>query len=337
VGERSKQARATDLRAVSAATRPPEPAQLKEALVAQLDDIEKRLAGDHLDPPPADGSVEQFVTDVAREARGVGARLLRVLSGPRQIVGHLVEALAGPQPEATGVDERLRDAVAEVLRPLARSWLGLRLRTDIPLAQRGPVLVTLNRSGWPLPTEALVIGAAIAERARRHDVYILWDADLANVPALGGVLRRIGVLPAERETVRRLLGLGALVICFPEGRAARGKDYASRYRLTRFADGFLIDEARARNVPVVPGAIIGHEESYPVLGRLGGLPLTPTFPLTGVLGLLPLPLGWRARTGIPVAYDEHGAGADDLTATVRARMQSMIGDVLAERRSIIRG
>jgi 1-acyl-sn-glycerol-3-phosphate acyltransferase len=236
------------------------------------------------------------------------------------------------------VDVRLRDAVADALRPIARGWLGLRLRTEIPLPQRGGVLVAFNRSGFPVPTEGLVVAAAVAERARRRDVYVLWDGALTITPGIAPTLRRVGVLPAEPGAARGLLDRGALVICFPEGSAAGVKSYAARYKLAAFGDAFAIEEATEANAAIVPGAIVGHEESYPVVGHVAGVPLTPMFPLAGLLGLLPLPLGWRVRTGVPVPYGEDASSSPDVVEDVlRARMQAMLADMLAERRSIVRG
>jgi 1-acyl-sn-glycerol-3-phosphate acyltransferase len=344
VQERSKQTRIGNARPPRADDehRPAEPERLQQALVARLDALERHVADEIAPRPRPDGSIQQFVGDVTREARDAASRLLRALTPPRTVMARLVGALASPRANESGVDEDLRDALAEALRPLARSWLGLRLCTDIPLPQRGGVLIAFNRSGWPFPTEGMLVAAAVAERARRHDVYVLWDAAVATKPALGSAMRRVGVLAAEAGAARSLLARGALVVCFPEGGAAREKIYADRYRLAPFEDAFVLDEARAAGAAVVPGAIVGHEESYPVLGHVAGVPLTPVFPLAGALGLLPLPLGWRVHIGAPVHHDEDGGrevavNAGERYVLLRSRMQAMLGDMLAERRSIVRG
>jgi 1-acyl-sn-glycerol-3-phosphate acyltransferase len=337
VRESTKHARSSDLHLTPDADGPFDAATLRQALIERIDQIERKLEVELIPAPEKSNSVEQFFGDVAREARDAGSRLLRALSGPRTLVVRLAGALASPEPDASGVDTRLRDAISDTLRPLARGWLGLKLRTEIPIPQRGGVLIALNRSGWPLPTEGMILSSAIGERARRRDVYVLWDADVATVPAVGSAMRRLGVLPAEPRVARSLLERGALVICFPEGGAARYKGYAERYKLQPFEDGFVIEEARQANAAIVPAAVVGHEESFPVLGRIAGLPLTPMFPFAGPLGLLPLPLGWRLRVGIPVHYDDDDSNAPDVESLVRGRMQTLIGEMLAERRSIVRG
>ena len=95
-------------------------------------------------------------------------------------------------------------------------------------------------------------------------------------------------------------------------------------------------------------AIVGAEETHPVLGRfdwiarrvgLPYMPLTPTFPLLGLGGLLPLPSRWRIEFGEPVAgLEDLGPSAAKetrrvrrLASRVRKRSQAMI-DGAVERR-----
>jgi 1-acyl-sn-glycerol-3-phosphate acyltransferase len=64
--------------------------------------------------------------------------------------------------------------------------------------------------------------------------------------------------------------------------------------------------ARTAQVPIIPVAIVGAEETHPVLAKLTRLaaplglpyiPITPTFPLLGPLGLLPVPTKWSIKIG----------------------------------------
>jgi 1-acyl-sn-glycerol-3-phosphate acyltransferase len=102
--------------------------------------------------------------------------------------------------------------------------------------------------------------------------------------------------------------------------------------------------------PLVPCAIVGAEESNPLLYRieyLAGLvglpyiPVTPTFPLLGPLGLLPAPSRWRIRFGEPVSLEGHGPEAADdhvlvgrLSERVRTTIQAMLETGVRERRSV---
>jgi len=328
-------ARAEDARATGASDARSEVERLEDGLTKRLKHLERQVVGEIIDDARTRGSVSQFLADVTNEARDAGSRLWRSFSDTRTRALRVAEAWRSPHTDESGFDERLLEAFAEALRPAARGWLGLKLRTDIPLPQKGAILIAFNRSAWPLPLEAMVLSAAVSERARRRDVHVLWDPSVVDSRALRRLMRRLGVSAAVPGAARALLEKGALVLCFPEGNAAREKRYAERYRLARFADDFLIGEACAAGVPVVPGGIVGHEESFPVLGRIAGMPLTPMFPLGGVLGLVPLPLGWKVRIGVPVPHD--GGAAGDALDALRGHIQAIIGEMVSERRSIVRG
>ena len=89
-----------------------------------------------------------------------------------------------------------------------------------------------------------------------------------------------------------------------------GKLFRERYRLNRFGRGGFVRLARKAGVPIIPVAIVGAEEIHPVLGKITSLaeplglpyiPITPTFPWLGPLGLLPVPTKWTIRFGEPIA------------------------------------
>jgi 1-acyl-sn-glycerol-3-phosphate acyltransferase len=102
--------------------------------------------------------------------------------------------------------------------------------------------------------------------------------------------------------------------------------------------------------PVVPVAIVGGEETNPMLSRveyltraigIPYLPVTPTFPLLGPVGLLPAPTKWKIFFGEPVDLEGYGAeSADDeilvgrLTEQVRGEIQQMLDRAVGERRSV---
>ncbi len=71
------------------------------------------------------------------------------------------------------------------------------------------------------------------------------------------------------------------------------------------------------------------------------MPVTPTFPLLGLLGLVPLPSKWIIEFGAPVETGDHGpAAADDpmlvfdLTDQVRETIQQTLYSLLMQRRSV---
>jgi 1-acyl-sn-glycerol-3-phosphate acyltransferase len=128
-----------------------------------------------------------------------------------------------------------------------------------------------------------------------------------------------------------------------------GKLYRERYRLSHFGRGGFVRLARAAQVPIVPVAIVGAEEIHPLLGKmtkvarplgLPYIPITPTFPLLGPLGLLPMPTKWSIQIGAaikPPTLEEPEEKTLETAEAVRRRVDQMIADLLVRRRSIIFG
>ncbi len=175
---------------------------------------------------------------------------------------------------------------------------------------------------------------------------------LFDTPGLGTVARRTGSTLACAADADRLLRAGELVGVWPEGFKGIGKRFTERYKLQRFGRGGFVQSALRAGVPIVPVSIVGSEEIHPVLGnaktlaRVLGLPyfpLTPTFPLLGPLGLLPLPSKWYIEFGAPIHTEEldaeaadDGAVVFDLTDQVRETIQSSLYRLLVQRRSVWR-
>ena len=155
---------------------------------------------------------------------------------------------------------------------------------------------------------------------------------------------------ACQENAERLLGHGALVAVFPEGMKGIGKLFRERYKLQRFGRGGFVKLSLRTRTPIVPVAVVGGEETNPMLTRIEYLtkslgvpylPVTPTFPLLGPIGLLPAPTKWKIFFGEPVALDRYGAESSDdellvgrLAERVRGEIQAMLDRALARRRSV---
>jgi len=163
------------------------------------------------------------------------------------------------------------------------------------------------------------------------------------------IICRIGGVRASMENALSLLARGDLVGVFPEGLRGVGKLFRERYRLAHFGRGGFVRLARTAGVPIIPVAIVGAEEIHPVLGKVTKLaqplglpyiPITPTFPLLGPLGLLPVPTKWTIQVGEPMTVPPSESGRDDaieIAEAVRRRMDQMIADLLVHRRSVIFG
>ncbi|MGI5325620.1 lysophospholipid acyltransferase family protein [Actinomadura nitritigenes] len=236
-----------------------------------------------------------------------------------------------------------------VLLPAARAlyerWFRVEVAGIENVPAEGGALIVANHSGT-LPLDALMLSVALHDNARR--CVRLLGADLVyQVPVLAHLARKAGHTLACQADAARLLGKGELVGVFPEGFKGVGKPFADRYKLQRFGRGGFVGTALRAGVPIVPAAIVGAEETYPKIGdlrplaRLLGLPyfpVTPTFPLLGPAGLVPLPSKWMIQFGEPMTLDEYAAeDADDpmtlfnITDHVRENVQQMLYDTLLRR------
>ena len=164
---------------------------------------------------------------------------------------------------------------------------------------------------------------------------------------LGPLARKSGNTLACNPDAERLLNSGELVSVFPEGFKGVGKPFSQRYKLQRFGRGGFVSAALKTQVPIIPCAIVGAEEIYPLLGDIKPLaralglpyfPVTPTFPWLGPVGAIPLPSKWLIEFGEPIPTDDHPPGAADdpmvvfnLTDRVRENIQQALYRLLLRR------
>ncbi|PJE96548.1 acyltransferase [Streptomyces carminius] len=277
-----------------------------------------------------------MLAEVGRELLASGAEVLeRVTSGEGAV-------------DDFGFDPGLTDEVIlPALRPLYERYFRVEVEGLENIPDSGGALVVANHSGT-LPLDALMLQVAVRDRHAAHRRLRLLAADLAfSLPVLRDLARRAGHVRACPENAVRLLDEGELVGVMPEGYKGLGKPYEERYRLQRFGSGGFARVALRTGRPMVPCSVVGAEEIYPMIGesrtlarllRLPYFPITPTFPLLGVLGLVPLPTRWTIRFGEPVTTDGFPAGAADdekvvekLAGEVRDTIQHTLNELLEHR------
>lgn len=218
------------------------------------------------------------------------------------------------------------------------------------LPHHAPVLFVANHAGL-LPWDGLVF-AHLLQRARPEwprTRFLVADW-LVTLPFAQPLLAQVGGVRACRENADRLLRQEKPVLAFPEGEKGAAKDFRSRYQLQRFGRGGVIRAAIECGVPLVPVGIVGAEETHPVLfkstlaGRALGLPfipVTPSFPVLGPLGAIPLPSKWRIEIGEPLDLGDFAPGAAEdgptvsrLNEELRAQVRALVARGLAGRRSV---
>ena len=251
-----------------------------------------------------------------------------------------------------GMDRDLIEVARPFLNFMYRSWW--RVTTEglehVPAA--GRALLVGNHSGV-LPWDGAMITVAVAEdhpaqnQRLVRSLYLHWFSTL---PFIAPALAALGNVPGIPENAVRLLERDELVCVFPEGVKGVGKLFKDRYQLARFGRGGFVQAAIRARAPIVPVAVVGAEEIYPMLAnaepvaRTFGMPffpITPFFPWLGPLGVIPLPTRWSITFCEPLATDMYDpAEADNpltvlgLSELVRSRIQETINAKLVARRSI---
>jgi 1-acyl-sn-glycerol-3-phosphate acyltransferase len=249
-----------------------------------------------------------------------------------------------------GYDPKFTQTILPVFEFLYTMWWRVDAAGVENVPATGPGLVVANHSGV-LPYDGLMINLAIRhEHPARRTCRMLALDMFALLPFLAPLLSKSGAVRANQENGERLLRRGELVGVFPEGVKGIGKPFEKRYQLARFGRGGFVRLALRTGAPIIPVAVVGAEEIHPMVGNLNWLarpfgipylPITPTFPHLGPLGLVPLPTKWSLDFADPISMTEYGPeGADDpilvnrLSELVRSTIQRMVDGRLARRRSL---
>jgi 1-acyl-sn-glycerol-3-phosphate acyltransferase len=240
--------------------------------------------------------------------------------------------------------------LVRALLPLSLPLYSLYWRVDTygieNIPTEGAALLASNHSGT-IPVDGTMLKLAVLKEHGRNP-WLLAGEIAFKIPGFRDLIRASGNAPADRETTLELLRKGELVGVFPEGYKGIGKGWNKRYQLQRFGRGGFIEMCLETGAPVIPVAIIGAEEAYPMIANLKSLarrvgapyfPITPTFPLLGPLGAIPLPSKWIIAFGEPMPMIQYGPKAVqdtqlvlELTEEVRQSVQRLIHQYLAKRR-----
>lgn len=263
---------------------------------------------------------------------------------------------AGMRRRAEEVDEFGLDPAYEarllpLLDLLYKHYFRVEAEGTAHIPEEGRCLIVANHSGGPLPYDGVMLRTTLRREHPSHRE-LRWLAEdfVYHLPFVGTAMNRLGAVRACQENAERLLSGERLVAVFPEGVKGIGKLFKDRYRLQRFGRGGFIRLCLRTGTPIVPCAIVGAEEANPMLYRveyltkalgIPYLPITPTFPALGPLGLLPAPTKWKIAFGEAIRFDAYGPEAEGdeilvgrLAERVRATIQALVDRTLAGRQSV---
>lgn len=274
----------------------------------------------------------------------------------------LVPVPRPPDPGVTGLDgllsdvdgwgrsEHMRSLLRSVYDPVYKYWFRAEWEGLDRIPKAGGALLVANHAG-AIPSDAPVIMHGI-EKELGRPVYGLADFFFRSLPVAGTLWSRAGGVTAHPDNAHRLLhDEGQLALVFPEGVKGPSKLYKDRYQLRRFGRGGFVETAMRAGVPIVPIAVVGAEESMPILARSGTLarvlgvpyvPFTANLALLGPLGLFGyFPAKFKLRVLEPVHFDAP-TGREryprsrimEESEAIRTRIQDALFDMLSRRRSV---
>jgi len=260
-----------------------------------------------------------------------------------------------PDPRRSDVDEwgrsqHMRDLAHRVYRPIYENWFRVEWEGLERIPTEGGALLVANHAG-AIPSDAPAIMHGIETELDRP-VYGLADHFFKGAPVVGTLWARNGGVVAHPDNAFRLLReQRQLVLVFPEGSKGTAKTYDERYRLRRFGRGGFVEIAMRAGVPIVPIAVVGAEESMPILFKLPSMAKAlgvPYFPITanmlalGPLGALaPFPAKFKLRVLDPVSFDVppeqprySRSRIMDESEAIRHQIQEALHEMLKRRRSV---
>ncbi|MBI4211548.1 MAG: acyltransferase family protein [Deltaproteobacteria bacterium] len=249
-----------------------------------------------------------------------------------------------------GRDEELLEFLRPFFQFLFLHYFRVSLSGKQHIPKHGPAIIVANHSGT-LPYDGAMLHLAV------HNVYpkasgvrFLVDDFISEWPYVSDLVRRLGGIPASMANAIRLLKAEQTIAIFPEGVKGVGKYYDERYDLKPFGHGGFVRLAMKSRATIIPAAIIGAEEIHPMIAKcerlarpfgLPYIPITPTFPWLGPLGMIPLPTKWQIAFGKPLSFAD--AKPRDIeneslvlkkAEAIQKTIQTMISARLKKRKSV---
>jgi 1-acyl-sn-glycerol-3-phosphate acyltransferase len=249
-----------------------------------------------------------------------------------------------------GRSERVREWVRRAYDPMYRHWFRAEWEGLDKIPTDGGALLVANHAG-AVPSDAPTIMHGVETELQRP-VYGLADQFFKATPFVGTLWSRTGGVVAHPDNAYRLLReQQQLVLVFPEGSKGPAKTFNERYRLRRFGRGGFVEIAMRAGVPIVPIAVVGAEESMPILFKVPSVAKAlgaPYFPVTANMAFGPIgafvhfPAKFKLRVLDPVRFDDvepdqprySRSRIMDESEAIRQQIQEALFDMLRQRRSV---
>ena len=252
-----------------------------------------------------------------------------------------------------GRSEHMRELARRAYDPLYRRWFRVEWEGLEKIPLDGGALLVANHGG-AIPSDAPAIMHGIETELHRP-VYGMADQMFKSMPVIGTLWSRAGGVVAHPDNAYRLLReQKQLALVFPEGTKGPSKPYTQRYQLRRFGRGGYVEIAMRSGVPVVPLAVVGAEESMPIVFKVPALSKAlglPYFPVTANMMALPwlgplsvaayFPAKFKIKVLDPVTFDVEPdqprysrSRIMEASEAIRRQIQEALYDMLRARRSV---
>lgn len=269
----------------------------------------------------------------------------------RQFIGKRAKSrwnTAGPDPDFMRLQDGMWDFLLDrYFRVETTGWENL---------PGSPSLLVGIHSGTWLTMDAWTLCAAWWKRFGQDRILhgTAHDALMA-LPGLGSYFRKVGVIPAARESVSACLEAGHDVVVWPGGEVDAMRSWKKRDKVVFGGRKGFIRQAMRSGVPIVPVATIGGADTVFVLSegrflakilkgkklmRSEVCPLVLGAPFGVFFEVLPMhiPLPSKIRTKIlePVPVDpgleDDRQYVDHIYRTVENRIQQAVEELARQRR-----
>ncbi|MBT3984591.1 MAG: acyltransferase family protein [Bacteriovoracaceae bacterium] len=199
-------------------------------------------------------------------------------------------------PDPWGLDVDTCRKMIDFFYPMYRNYFKVRI-FGAENVENKPYMVTANHTGQIAFDGILLTLAFSLDIDPPRILRGMVERFLSSIPFAGEFLAKGGSVLGDRQNCLWLLEREESILVFPEGVRGINKNTDNFYNLQSFGKGFF-RLALKTGTDVLPVAVVGAEEAYPLVynaKKLAGVmglpsfPVTPTWPLMGPFGAIPLP------------------------------------------------